>query len=145
LDAARRRGLIRALDFFLWGIMRDKNKVSIEQGTWYYFTVDLSFKGFLPFRFLRYIDVNSDRMGALVELTESSHFSAKQLILLPYTREPDYFRVEPSGILSVWTFDGSNLGDAKTIDLESKWPHNILDKAAIAPSIKTADEWTKNK
>lgn len=125
--------------------MRDKEKISIEHGTWYYFTVDLSFKGFLPFRFLRYIDVNGDRMGAVVEFIESSYFSTKKLILLPYTQEPDYFKVEPNGIQLVWTFDGSNLGDTKTIDLRSKWPHNILDKAAITPSMNTAMEFTKNK
>ena len=125
--------------------MRDQEKISIKQGTWYYFTVDLNFEGFLPFRFLKYIDVNGDRMGAVIELTEGSYFSTNQLILLPYTREPDYFKVESSSILSVWTFDGSNVGDEKTIDLESKWPNNILDKAAITPSEKTAKEWTKNK
>jgi hypothetical protein len=122
-----------------------KEKISLEQGTWYYFTVDLSFKGFLPFRFLRYIDVNGDRKGAVVEFTEGSFFTTSQLILLPYTREADYFEVEPNGIQLVWSFDGSNVGDAKTVDLESSWPANILDKAAITPSIDAAKEWTKNK
>ena len=121
-----------------------EEKVSIEQGTWFYFTVDLNFKEFLPFRFLRYIDVNGDRNGAIVKFTEDSYFSTKEVILLPYTREPNYFRVEPSGILSVWTFDGSNLGDSKTVDLAADWSQNILDKAAITPSLNTAIKWTKN-
>jgi hypothetical protein len=122
-----------------------EEQVSIEQGTWYYFTVDLNFKGFLPFRFLRYIDVNGDRNGAVVEFTEDSYFSTKELILLPSTRESDYFRVEPSGILTVWTFDASNLGDRKTVDLASGWSGNILDKAAVTPSMDTAIKWTKSR
>ncbi len=124
--------------------MREE-QISIEQGIWYYFTVDLNFKGFLPFRFLRYIDVNGDRNGVVVEFTEDSYFSAKELILLPYTKEPNYFRVKPSGILPVWTFDGSNLGENKTVDLASGWSHNILDKAAVTPNMNTATELTKNK
>jgi hypothetical protein len=129
----------------LSGVVVSEEKISLEQGTWYYFTVDLSFNGFLPFRFLRYIDVNGDRKGALVEFTKGSYFPTRLLILLPYTREPDYFKVEPNGVQLVWSFDGSNVGDAETVDLESDWPANILDKAAITPSIDTAKEWTKNK
>lgn len=72
--AASRAASIWALDFFLNGVVVSKEKVSLEQGIWYYFTVDLSFKGFLPFRFLRYIDINGDRKGAVVEFTESSYF-----------------------------------------------------------------------
>jgi hypothetical protein len=119
--------------------------VSIEQGIWYYFTVDLNFKGFLPFRFLRYIDVNGDRKGAVVEFTEGSYFSTEELILLPYTNEPDYFRVEPSGILPIWAFDGSNLEGRKTVDLAANWSHNILDKAAITPSVDTARSLTESR
>jgi len=120
-----------------------ENLIGIEEGAWYYFTVDLDYEGFVPFQFVRYIDVNGDRMGAVVELSGDYYFRTRKLILLPYTQEPDYFRAEPNMILSVWTIDGSKIGDAETVDVKSKWPRNVLDKAAITPSIDTAIKWTK--
>lgn len=122
-------------------IKKQKNQ-DIVSGTWYYFTVDLNFKGFRAIRFKRYIDVNGDRMATVVEM-ENSYFSSSDLILLPYNRETDYFNIERTGICSVWTFDGSDLGDAESVDLQANWPHNILDKAAITPSIETAEKWTQ--
>jgi hypothetical protein len=50
--------------------------------------------------------------------------------------------VKPDEILSVWTFAASKIGDATTIDLKSDWPRNILDKAAITPSIERAKKST---
>ncbi|HEX6126942.1 MAG TPA: hypothetical protein VFZ23_16330 [Pyrinomonadaceae bacterium] len=122
--------------------MSNSNKISIEGGTWYYFTTDLNFKGFLPFRFLRFLDVNGDRNGAVVEFIAGSFFETTKVILLPYTKEPDYFRVEEDGLLPVWTFDGSDSESLSTVDLQTDWPQNILDKAAITPSIENARKWT---
>ena len=121
------------------------NLIGIEEGTWYYFTVDLAYEGFVPFQFVRYIGVNGDRTGAAVELLGDYCFRTKKLILLPYTHAPDYFRAEPNMILSVWTIDGSKIGDDETVDVKSKWLRNVLDKAAITPSIDTAIKWTKRE
>jgi hypothetical protein len=112
--------------------------ISIEEGTWYYFTVDLNFTGFASFKFVRYIDVNGDRKAAIVRFLDKDYFPSKDLLLLPYTRERDYFKAKPDEILSIWTFDATNIGDATMVDLKSEWPKNILDKAAITPSIETA-------
>lgn len=122
--------------------MSNSNKISIEDCTWYYFTTDLNFKGFLPFRFLGFLDVNGDRNGAVVEFIADSFFETRKVILLPYTREPDYFLVEEDGFLPVWTFDGSNSSNLATVDLKQDWPRNILDKGAITPSLENAKKWT---
>jgi len=123
----------------------EKSIVRIEEGTWYYFTVDLNFEGFASLRFIRYIDVNNDRNAALVHFLDRDYFDTRDLILLPYTSDKEYFKAKPSDILSMWTFDGSALGEADIVDLKTDWPHNILDKAAITPSIETAKNWTKTK
>src|SRR5687767_12381885 len=96
--------------------------ISIEHGTWYYFTVDLNFEGFASFEFVRYIDVNSDRKAAIVRFLDKDYFPTKDLLLLPYTRKKNFFRAKPDEILSVWTFDASKIGDVETIDLNSDWP-----------------------
>lgn len=115
--------------------------VAIEQGTWYYFTVDLDFEGYAPFTFERYVRAN-DRDAAIVTLLEPKYFSTRKLVLLPYGREAGYFKAKDEDILNVWTFDGSAIGDAMEIDLKREWPNNILDKAAITPSRATAERWT---
>jgi len=113
-------------------------------GTWYYFTVDLNFEGFRVIRFKRFIDVNADRMAIVVEM-DNSYFLSNELILLPYDRKPDYFNIAPKDICSVWTFNGSDIGESETIDLKTNWPNNILDKAAITRSRETAEKWTQYK
>jgi len=125
--------------------MTKSNPIKIEDDIWYYFTTDLSFEGFASFKFLRFLNVNDDRPAALVELQDRDYFKSRKLILLPYTRETDYFKTEPEGVLSVWTFDGSKVGNEETIDLKSEWPRNILDKAAITPSSQVALKWTSKK
>jgi len=122
-----------------------KSIIKIEDGVWYYFTVDLNFEGFASFRFIRYIDVNNDRKAALVQFLDKDYFETRKLLLLPDTRDKDYFKAKPSDILTVGTFDGSKVGNAETVDLKTNWPKNILDKAAITPSIEVAEYWTKNK
>jgi len=122
-----------------------KSIVRIEDGVWYYFTVDLNFDGFASLSFIRYVNVNTDRNAALVRFLDKDYFDTRELILLPYTRDNDYFKAKPSDILSVWTFDGSKADNAENVDLKTDWPNNILDKAAITPSIETAKDWTKNK
>jgi hypothetical protein len=117
---------------------------SIDQGTWYYFTVDLNFEGYAAFRFERYVQTN-DRAAALVTFLEPKYFSTTKLLLLPYSTDKGYFAADDSDILSVWTFDGSNLDGAEAVDLKAAWPSNILDKAAITPSRKTAERWTGGK
>ena len=114
--------------------------VSIEDGTWYYFTVDLDRQGFGAFTFERFIEAN-DRRAALVRFCERTYFSLQRVVLLPYSRDADYFRCHETEILSVWTFDGSGVGKSKSIDLAAGWPNNILDKAAITPSPNTAANW----
>ncbi|MFC1579619.1 hypothetical protein ACFL4N_01765 [Thermodesulfobacteriota bacterium] len=123
----------------------EKSVVSIEEGSWYYFTVDLDFDGFASLNFIRYLNVNNDRKAALVKILDKDYFNTKTLILLPYTKDEDYFKASPSDFLSVWAFDGSEIDDEDSIDLKTDWPKNILDKAAITPSIETAKEWTENK
>ena len=126
-------------------LLKKNEKVSIEQGTWYYLTVDLNFSGFASFNFVRYIDVNDDRKAAIVQFLDKDYFPTRNLLLLPYTREADYFQVKSDETLSVWTFDASRIGNAETIDFKSGWSKNILDKAAITPSIETAKKLLGNK
>jgi hypothetical protein len=116
-------------------------RTSIEQGTWYYFTVDRNFKGYATFKFERYVQAN-DRAAALVTFLESKYFSTNKLLLLPYNPDQGYFQAHDHEILSVWTFDGNILQDATAIDLKRDWPTNVLDKAAITPSRQTAEKWT---
>jgi hypothetical protein len=123
--------------------LKKSELISIEQGTWYYFTVDLNFAGFASFNFVRYIDVNGERNAAIVQFLDKDYFPTRDLLLLPYNKEKDYFKAKTDEILSVWTFDASKIGDATTIDLKSEWPKNILDKAAITPSNVTAKKWTR--
>lgn len=125
--------------------MTKSNSRKIEDEIWYYFTTDFSFEGFASFKFLRFLNVNDDRTAALVELQDRDYFKSRKVILLPYTRETDYFKTEPEGLLPVWTFDGSKVGNEETIDLKSEWPRNILDKAAITPSSQIALKWTTKK
>jgi hypothetical protein len=80
-----------------------------------------------------------------VKFTEGSFFDTETVIWVPYTREPDYFKANANGLLPVWTFDGTGLAESDTADLGTDWPHNILDKAAITPSLAKAKEWTKDK
>jgi len=115
--------------------------ISIEQGRWFYFTVDLDFHGFAEFEFERFLQAG-DREGALVNFVEPKFFPVTKLILLPYTPGSGYFKSSEEEILSVWTFDGSAVGNAESVDLKSGWPNNILDKAAITPSLATAQKWT---
>jgi hypothetical protein len=122
--------------------LRKRELISIEQGTWYYFTADLELPGFASFNFVRYIDVNGDRTAAIVRFLDKDYFPTRDLLLLPYTREPNHFRARRDEILSVWTFNASNIGDDETIDLKSDWPKNILDKASITPSIEIARKST---
>jgi hypothetical protein len=125
--------------------MQKETLISIEHGIWYYFTVDLSFTGFASFEFVRFIDVNSDRKAAIVRFLDKDYFATKDLLLLPYSKKDDFFFAKPDEMLSVWTFDASAIGGVEAIDLRSDWPKNILDKAAITPSLMTAQQWTKNR
>lgn len=109
---------------------------SLESEPWFYFTVDLSFDGHATVTFVRFVDVNGDRTGALVEIADNKYFGIPRLVLLPYQRGagPEYFSItERDQFCSVWTFDGTDVGDVPRIDLKSEWPRNILDKAAITP------------
>ena len=86
--------------------------------------------------------MNGDRKAAIVRFADKDYFPTRDLLLLPYTRKKDYFKAKPDQILLVWTFDASKIGDTATIDLKSAWPKNILDKAAITPSIEEAKKAT---
>ncbi len=123
--------------------LRREPLTSIEQGIWYYFTVDLNFEGFASFNFVRYIDVNGDREAAIVRFLDKDYFPTRDLLLLPSTRKRRFFLAKADELLSVWTFDASGIGAAETIDLASAWPKNILDKAAITPSIEVARKFTR--
>jgi hypothetical protein len=68
--------------------------ISIEDGIWYYFTIDLSFEGFASFRFIKYINVNNDRNGAIVNMLDKDYFLSRNILLLPYTDESDYFKIK---------------------------------------------------
>jgi hypothetical protein len=127
----------------MFKLFKKREMIGSEQGTWYYFTVDLNFPGFASFNFVRYINVNDDRTAAIIKLLDKDYFPTRDLLVLPYTKEPNYFKVKPDEMLSVWTFDASKIGNAETIDLKSGWSKNILDKAAITPSIETAKRFTK--
>jgi hypothetical protein len=132
----------------MFKFLQKSDLISIEQGIWYYFTVDLNFTGFASFNFVRYIDVNNDRKAAIVHFLDKDYFLTRDLLLLPYKRKPNYFKTKPDEILAVWTFNASNIGDAETIDLKSDWPKNLLDKAEITPSIeramKSTGHWSKS-
>ena len=117
--------------------------LSDQSHRWYYFTVDLDFEGFASVKFVRYVEVNGDRTGAVVELLDQDYFRTRRLLLLPTTREADGFRTSPDGLISVWTFDASAIREAVMVDVQTDWPHNILDKAAITSSIATAQKWTQ--
>ena len=116
--------------------------IRIEQGTWYYFTVDLDFKGYAAFTFERYITLK-DRVAALVHFNQPKYFSTQDLLLVPYLPGVDYFTSKEEDILSVWTVDGTKLHGLDQVDLSPDWPGNVLDKAAITPSKETAAKWTK--
>ena len=118
----------------MFKFFQKRGLINIEQGIWYYFTVDLNFTGFASFNFVRYIDVNNDRKAAIIRILDKDYFPTRDLLLLPYSRKPNYFRV--------WTFNASNIGNIESIDLKSDWPKNILDKAAITPSIERAKKAT---
>jgi hypothetical protein len=126
----------------MFSFLKKSDLISIEQGTWYYFTVDLNFTGFASFNFVRYIDVNGDRKAAIVRFLDRDYFPTRDLFLLPHSRKKDYFKARLNEMLSVWTFDASKIENATTIDLKSDWPKNILDKAAITPSIERARQAT---
>jgi hypothetical protein len=127
----------------MFSFLKRPELISIEQGIWYYFTVDLDFPGFASFQFVRFIDVNSDRKAAIIRFLDQDYFPTRDLLLLPYSRGTDYFKAKPDEILSVWTFDASKIGDVSTVDLKSGWPKNILDKAAITPSLEKAKKSTR--
>ena len=110
--------------------------IKLESQPWFYFTVDLDFEGYGTINFIRFIEVNEDRAGAVVGMKENKYFGFPQLILLPYESGvgPEYFSVnEEDKFLSVWTFDATKFEDSNNVDLKSEWPNNILDKAAITP------------
>lgn len=119
-------------------------RTPIEQGTWFYFTVDLDFVSFAAFKFERYVHAN-DRDAALITFLQPKYFSTNKLLLLPYNKDKGYFQARDDDILNVWTFDGSMVQDAAEIDLKTNWPNNILDKAAITPSRQTAEKWTSGQ
>ncbi len=60
------------------------------------------------------LNVN-DRKPAFLWLLDKGYFGAKELIILRYTRDKDYFQAKSSDILSVWTFAGSKVNDARSI------------------------------
>ncbi len=123
--------------------LRKPEGTGIEEGTWYYFTTDLQLEGFAAFTLTRFIDVNGDRRGAIVRFLDRDYFPSRDLLLVPYSRKPNYFRAGPQEILCVWTFDACGLDAAQTVDIAAGWPRNILDKAAITPSRECALKWTK--
>ena len=55
--------------------------IRIEQGTWYYFTVDLDFEGYAAFTFERYVTLK-DRVAALVHFNQPKYFSTQDLLLV---------------------------------------------------------------
>ena len=127
--------------------MKKGGNISLASKPWFYFTVDLDFPGFGVVSLIRYIDVNRDRTAALVEIEDSKYFGLSQLILLPYESGvgSEYFEMnENDKFLSVWTFDGTKIGDLNSVDLKSEWPNNILDKAAITPLETVVNEFGKN-
>ncbi|KPK47003.1 MAG: hypothetical protein AMS22_17275 [Thiotrichales bacterium SG8_50] len=127
--------------------MQKVTNISLASKPWFYFTVDLDFPGHGVVNLIRYIDVNGDRTAALVEIEESKCFGLSHLILLPYESGvgPEYFELKDNDkFLSVWSFDGTNIGDTNSIDLKSEWPKNILDKAAITPFKAVVNEFGKN-
>lgn len=123
--------------------LRRPEGMSIEQGTWYYFSTDLELEGFASFTLTRFIDVNADRRGAIVHLLDRDYFCTRDLLLVPYSRKPNYFRAGPEEVLFVWSFDASGLAAAHVADISAGWPGNILDKAAITPSRECALKWTR--
>ena len=130
---------------------KKSERISIEHGTWYYFTVEVSWLGlpahpwFTKFNFVKYIDtidVNGDTKAAIVRFLDKDYFPTQDLLLLPYSKKRNYFRARPDEMLSVLTFDASKIGDTYAVDLKSEWPKNILAAAAITPSFEKAREWT---
>jgi hypothetical protein len=101
---------------------------------------------FAAFSFERFVEAD-DRTAALVKFHERKYFPTQSLLLLPYTKDADYFAIEEASteILSVWTFDGSNLEGKQTVNLKSQWPKNILDKAGITPSREVASRWSTGR
>ncbi len=124
--------------------LRRPEGTGIEQGTWYYFTTDLELEGFASFTLTRFIDVNGDRRGAIVHFVDRDYFCTRDLLLVPYSRKPNYFRAKADEVLFVWTFDASKLAAAPTADISCGWPENILDKGAITPSRECALKWTRH-
>jgi hypothetical protein len=117
-------------------------QVSIEQGRWFYFPVDLDFKGFAELEFLRFVRTN-DRQAAIVRFLQPKYFQTTSLILVPSDPTTDSFVITQSDILSVWTFDGSFVQDHEQfVDLKRGWPNNIMDKAAITPSRAMVERFT---
>lgn len=124
--------------------LRRPEGMSIEQGTWYYFSTDLELEGFASFTLTRFIDVNEDRRGAMVHFLDRDYFTSRDLLLVPYSRKPEFFRACPDEVLFVWTFDASGLATAQSADISCGWPGNILDKGAITPSRECALKWTRH-
>ena len=132
---------------------KKSERISIEHGTWYYFTMDASHLalgmfhslGFASFSFVKYIeaiDVTGHRKAAIVQFLEKDYFPIQDVLLLPDSRKWNYFRARPDEMLSVWTLDAAKIGDAHIVDLKSEWPTNILAAALITPSIEKASQWT---
>src|SRR5512142_2460433 len=112
--------------------LRRPEGLSIEQGTWYYFSTDLELEGFASFTLTRFVDVNGDRRGALIRSLDRDYFPSRDLLLVPYSRKPEYFRAKPGEVLCVWTFDAAGVAPAaQSVDISCGWPANMLDKGAI--------------
>ena len=130
---------------------KKSERISIEQGPWYYFPVEVSWlgfparPGFTTFHFVKYIeaiDVNGNTRAAIVRFLDKDYFPTQDLLLLPDSRKRNYFRATPQETLSVLTFDASKIGEAYAVDLKSEWPKNILAAAGITPSMEQARQWT---
>ena len=131
----------------MFNFQKKRERISIEQGTWYYLSLELNFLGFASFNFVRYIDVidvKGNKRAAMVRFSDKDYFPTptQDLLLLPYSRKRNYFRAGPDEMLYILTFDASKIGDAHIVDLKTEWPNNILDRAAITPSIEKATQWT---
>jgi hypothetical protein len=120
-------------------------RISIEQSTWYYITLEDRFLGFASFNFVKYIDaiiVKGSRKAALVRFLDQGYFPSKELVLLPYSLKRNYFLAKVDEEVPILTFDASKVGDGYVIDLKSEWPNNILDRAVITPSYQKARQLT---
>ena len=124
--------------------LQEKNeRISIEQGTWYYITMDYLFQGFASFSFVKYTDVidgigNGIKRAVIVRFLDKGYFPIQDLLLVPYRRNRNYFKARSDEALSVSTYDASKFGNAYMVDLKSEWPNNMLDRAAITPSFEKA-------